>query len=81
MLFHEGDSLLGRGRGDEVMGDPLLALAWLAGRLAEDGRVLPAGAVVLTGGLVSSMAGIAGRSFRAVYTGFGELSVSFAPMP
>ena len=81
VLFHEGDSLLGRGRGDDVMGDPLLALAWLAGRLAEDGRVLPAGAVVLTGGLVSSMAGIAGRSFRAVYTGFGELSVAFAPMP
>lgn len=81
VLFHEGDSLLGRGCGADVMGDPLLALAWLAGRLAEDGRVVPAGAVILTGGLVSSTAGVAGRSFRAVYPGLGEVSVTFAPMP
>ncbi len=76
--LHSGDELLGRGIGTDVMGDPLLALAWLAERLAEHGRAVPAGAVVLTGGLVASVAGIAGRNFRGLHGGLGEVRVSFS---
>lgn len=43
---------IGRGRGGDVMGNPLNALAWLANRLAADGAPLRAGMIVLTGSMV-----------------------------
>jgi 2-oxo-3-hexenedioate decarboxylase/2-keto-4-pentenoate hydratase len=42
----------GEGRGADVMGHPLAALAWLANRLAALGQPLKAGEVVSTGSLV-----------------------------
>ena len=44
----------GRGRGADVLGHPLEALAWLAGRLAEYGRGLRAGEIVMLGSLVGT---------------------------
>lgn len=43
----------GRGRGAEVMGHPLAALAWLANAFAPLGRELKAGEVILLGSLVA----------------------------
>jgi 2-keto-4-pentenoate hydratase len=45
---------VGEGRGGDSMGHPLEALAWLANHLAEQGRGLLIGNVVLTGSLVTS---------------------------
>lgn len=45
---------VGRGRGSDVMGDPLDALAWLANSFAERGEVLRKGDIVLTGSLVET---------------------------
>ena len=50
---HAGGEPVGTGKGHEVMGHPLQALAWLANRLAERGRALKAGQLVLTGSIVS----------------------------
>jgi len=43
---------IGSGKGSDVMGNPLNALAWLADKLARDGRPLRKGMVVMTGSTV-----------------------------
>lgn len=43
--------LLDLGVGAAALGDPLEAVRWLANRLGEQGKALPAGSLVLTGGL------------------------------
>jgi 2-oxo-3-hexenedioate decarboxylase/2-keto-4-pentenoate hydratase len=45
---------VGRGRGADVMGHPLTALAWLAHDLAGRGQSLRAGEIVLTGSVVET---------------------------
>jgi 2-keto-4-pentenoate hydratase len=44
----------GEGSGADVMGHPFAALAWLANRLAAEGRPLAAGMVVMTGSIVQT---------------------------
>lgn len=51
VLLSGRGELLDHGLGVQALGSPLAAVAWLANRLAEHGRVLPAGSLVLTGGL------------------------------
>jgi 2-keto-4-pentenoate hydratase len=46
--------VVGRGRGADVMGHPLTALAWVARRYAELGWTLPAGSFVLLGSVVQT---------------------------
>ena len=46
------DREIGSGRGGDVMGNPLNALAWLAERRAAEGRPLRRGMVVMTGSMV-----------------------------
>ncbi|MBK9740024.1 MAG: fumarylacetoacetate hydrolase family protein [Actinobacteria bacterium] len=55
VLLHNGQPV-GRGRGADAMGDPLVALAWLSDRLLERGQWLRAGDVVITGGLTRAVA-------------------------
>jgi 2-keto-4-pentenoate hydratase len=43
---------IGRGKGGDVMGNPLNALSWLADKLAASGTPLKRGMVVLTGSMV-----------------------------
>ena len=43
---------IGQGKGGDVMGNPLNALAWLANKLAADGTPLRRGMVVMTGSMV-----------------------------
>lgn len=45
---------VGRGLGEQVLGHPLQALAWLASHLSRRGRGLKAGDLVLTGSLVAT---------------------------
>jgi 2-keto-4-pentenoate hydratase len=48
------DAEIGSGNGAEILGDPLLALVWLANTLARRGRGLRAGEIVLLGSLVQT---------------------------
>ena len=70
--------LVGEGMGSDVMGHPLEPLAWLANALAEQGRELKAGMVVITGSIVSPKWLKAGDSALIEIEGLGkaELSVS-----
>src|SRR5207245_10295261 len=46
------DQEIGRGRGGDVMGNPLNALAWLADKRAAAGTPLRRGMIVMTGSMV-----------------------------
>jgi 2-keto-4-pentenoate hydratase len=65
------------GSGEDCLGDPLAALAWLARAAAEFGAPLRAGQVVLSGAL-GRMVGVgAGDRVEVEITGLGSVSVTF----
>jgi len=70
--------VVGEGRGADVMGHPLEALAWVANHLAGRGRHLRRGDVVITGSLVTSKFPRPGDrlSFEAGALGSVELAVT-----
>jgi 2-oxo-3-hexenedioate decarboxylase len=61
--------------GAAVMGHPAAAVAWLAGRLAEAGRTLPAGSIVLSGALTDAVPLRAGGTVCAELEGLGAIEV------
>ena len=69
---------VGRGRGSDVMGHPLNALAWLANSSAARGKPLSRGEIVLTGSLVETRWLDRGDRVTASISGLGavEMSVS-----
>mgnify|MGYP002784688226 CR=1 FL=1 len=75
--LHADGRLLGEGRGADAMGDPLLALAWLAGFLSARGETVPAGSIVLTGGLTRAHEAQAGQVFEARFGGLGVVQARF----
>ena len=62
---------IGRGKGGDVMGNPLNALAWLADALAAAGRPLKRGMVVLTGSMVPIQFPAAGDHAIVAVEGLG----------
>jgi 2-oxo-3-hexenedioate decarboxylase/2-keto-4-pentenoate hydratase len=67
----------GRGKGADVLGHPLNALAWLANTLVERGRPLRRGTVVLTGSIVSTKWPKAGETVRSSIEALGEAIARF----
>ena len=68
--------LVGEGMGSDVMGHPLEPLAWLANALADQGRELKAGMVVITGSIVSPKWLAAGDSALIEIEGLGKAELS-----
>ncbi len=75
-LFCDGERV-GAGTGAAVLGHPAIAAAWLANKLAEFGVSLRKGQVLLPGAMCAAVSVTAGKTYRAVYTHLGEVSVSF----
>lgn len=69
--------LAATGRSDAVLGDPTIAVAWLARKVAEFGVRLRAGHVVLPGSCVRAIDARAGDVFEADCAGLGTVSLSF----
>ena len=67
----------GQGTGADVLGHPHNALAWLANHLADEGKGLHAGQVVLTGSLVKTVWLDAGDSVRMELDGLGTVEATF----
>jgi len=69
---------IGNGKGGDVMGHPLNALAWLAGKLAAVGTPLRRGMIVMTGSMVPIQYPIAGDRVLVDISelGTGELAVT-----
>jgi len=66
-----------RGEGRACLGDPLLALEWLARAAARFGDPLRAGELVLSGALGPMVSVADGDEVRVEISGLGAVSVSF----
>ena len=62
----------GEGKGGDVMGHPLEALAWLANTLAARGKSLSQGMIVMTGSIVSTKFLNTGDTATVSIDGLGE---------
>lgn len=76
----EGESIA-TGAGSLVMGDPLRAISWLARHLAERGKSLEPGEIVLTGSLTGHHEVAPGRTYAATFDEIGSVSVVFDRAP
>lgn len=65
------------GRSDAVLGNPAVAVAWLAQKVASFGVRLQAGHVVLPGSCTRAYDVVAGDSVTAQFTGLGSVSLDF----
>jgi 2-keto-4-pentenoate hydratase len=72
------DKEAGRGTGADVLGHPHHALAWLANHLANEGKGLHAGQIVLTGSLVKTAWLNAGDHVVMELKGLGRVEAAFA---
>jgi 2-keto-4-pentenoate hydratase len=68
---------VGEGWGRDVMGHPMAALAWLAGRLASLGARLEPGEVVMTGSLPLPYWAKRGDRIAAEIEGLGAVTLGF----
>ena len=66
-----------RGQGSNVLGDPRLALTWLANELVDHDRYLQAGDVVMTGTCVVPVPVKPGDAVVADFGAFGSVSARF----
>jgi 2-keto-4-pentenoate hydratase len=66
-----------RGEGASAMGDPVLAVVWLANKLAAAGSRIKAGDLVMTGGLTRAYPAHPGSRFSASFDGLGTVDVRF----
>jgi 2-keto-4-pentenoate hydratase len=75
-LWRNG-SVVASGRSDAVLGDPVIAVAWLARKVAGFGVRLRAGHIVLPGSCVRAVDARPGDTFRAELTGLGAVGLTF----
>ena len=77
MAMKRGAETVSTGNGAACLGDPLIALAWLARTARDVGDPLRAGQVVLSGALGPMVPAAAGDTFSADIGGLGSVSVRF----
>ena len=65
------------GLGAGVLNDPALGIVWLVQRLAQYGRGLSKGDIVLSGSFIRPLEAPAGSTFTADYGPFGQITLSF----
>jgi 2-oxo-3-hexenedioate decarboxylase len=66
-----------RGTGENVLGHPARSVAMLATMLKAEGTVLPAGAIVMTGGITEAVAVARGDRVQVSIEALGAVSVAF----
>jgi 2-keto-4-pentenoate hydratase len=76
MTLEKNGGLINSGTAAEVLGNPALAVAWLANKLASFGMELKAG-IVLSGALTAAQPALPGDNFTVSFYGMGSLSLKF----
>jgi 2-keto-4-pentenoate hydratase len=79
MVFEVNDEVVATAAGASVMGNPVLAVLWLANKLLQYGTYLRAGEVILSGSLISAVDVKPGDFVRATFDRLGTVSVRFTP--
>src|SRR5262245_15720644 len=77
MVYEENGQIVATATAAEVLGNPLVSLAWLANEQARRGRGLRAGDLVLSGSVSKIFRPKAGDSVRATFTRLGSVSCRF----
>ncbi|MGH2363395.1 MAG: 2-keto-4-pentenoate hydratase [Chloroflexota bacterium] len=78
MVLEKNGEDLATGAGAAVLGNPAIAVAWLANALSDYGIGLEADEVILPGSLCAAFNAEAGDTFTAAFDGLGSVSVNFA---
>lgn len=76
-VLHINDEQVASGRSDAVLGNPAIAVAWLADKVAGFGVRLQRGHVVLPGSCTRAYDVKAGDRVTATFDGLGSVSVTF----
>jgi 2-keto-4-pentenoate hydratase len=76
VLWRNGEQVE-TGRSDAVLGNPVIAVAWLARTVARFGVRLRAGHLVLPGSCTRAIDARAGDDFRAEFGGLGSVRLAF----
>lgn len=71
-----GSQVVAQGKGSNALGDPRVALTWLANELISHGMCLRQGVVVITGTCVVPVPVEEGQHLAAQFPGLGEVSVA-----
>ncbi|MFC8387107.1 2-keto-4-pentenoate hydratase [Nocardia sp. NPDC057272] len=77
VLTRNGE-VIAEGRSDAVLGDPVIAVAWLARKVATFGVRLKKGDIVLPGSCTRAIDARPGDDFRAEFTGLGSVRLRFS---
>ncbi len=77
-IMKRNDVVEETGLGAAVLDDPLLSMEWLAKRLAQYGRKIRAGEIVLSGSFIKIIEAPSGSHFHADFGDFGHVEVEFA---
>jgi 2-keto-4-pentenoate hydratase len=77
LLWSQGRQV-DQGIGANALGDPLLALAWLANFLGSRNQAIAEGSVILTGGLTRAYPATSGQSLVAEFAQLGSVRLHFA---
>jgi 2-keto-4-pentenoate hydratase len=78
MVMERAGQAVSFGVGAACMGNPLISSLWLARRMAQVGRPLCKGDVILSGALGPMVAAHPGDTFRVSINGLGEVNTQFA---
>lgn len=78
MVLEKNGLVVETAAGAAVMGDPALAVAWLANKLGQYGIALKKGEIILSGSLTKALDVSAGDVFRAHFGGVGAVKAVFA---
>jgi 2-keto-4-pentenoate hydratase len=76
VLTRNGE-VVAEGRSDAVLGDPVIAVAWLARKVASFGVRLKAGDIVLPGSCTRAIDARPGDCFHAEFAGLGSVRLQF----
>lgn len=77
VLVHRNGELIDTGAAGAVLGNPVVAVAWLANKLQTFGVDLPAGSVVLPGSCTKAHDVAAGDHITAEFATLGTVSIGF----
>jgi 2-keto-4-pentenoate hydratase len=75
--LHRNGEVVAEGRGEAVLGDPAIAVAWLAEKVASFGVRLLAGDIVLPGSCTRAIDARPGDEFHAEFAGLGSVDLKF----